>query len=253
MKPEPPRIAPGKTHVAAARRLLHGARAATLATLLPDGGGPYASLVTMAVDHDASPILLLSGLADHTRNLRADARVSLLVDAARDLPNPQTGPRLTVIGRAVEVSDPDGRERLARRFLARHPGAALYAGFGDFAFWTVVVERAHFVGGFARAVWLDDGITRPAAEADAFAAVEPGAVAHMNADHADALGALAAAALGGGESGDWRMTALDAQGILLRNGDDDRVFHIPFDPALASPSEVRPRLVEMTRQARQTG
>lgn len=259
MTPEAPRITPTKSHIAAVRRLLHGARIATLATLDRAGeatGAPYASLVTMAVDHDGSPILLLSELADHTRNLQADPRVSLLIDEARALPNPQTGPRATIMGRAAKVTDAEARERLARRFLARHPGAALYAGFGDFAFYRVAMERAHFVGGFARAVWIEDGLTRPAAEAEAFAAIEPGAVAHMNADHADALAAMARAFLEtGAGTGDerWTMTALDAQGVAFRNGDDEMVFQIPFDPPLASPSEVRARLIEMAETARHTG
>lgn len=255
MNPEAPRIAPTKTHIAAVRRLLHASRVATLATLGPDGA-PHASLVTMAVDHDGTPILLLSGLADHTRNLEADARASLLIDAARALPNPQTGPRVTLMGQAEKVTDADRRERLGRRFLARHPGAALYAGFGDFAFWTVVPQRAHFVGGFARAVWIEDGLTRRREDADAFAAIETGAVAHMNADHPDAVVAIARAALARAALGDggtaWRMTALDAEGVAVRNGDDEMVFHIPFDPPLGAPSEVRPRLVEMAERARRT-
>ncbi|MFA7428819.1 MAG: DUF2470 domain-containing protein [Rhodospirillaceae bacterium] len=245
---EIPTIKPSNTHRNAVRRLIHRARVATLATRMVEGGDPYASLVTVAADHDASPILLLSGLADHTRNLNADARVSLLIDEARALPNPQTGPRVSLLGRAEKVVDPQARDRIAARFLARHPGAALYAGFGDFAFWRMVPERAHLVGGFARAVWIPDGVLRDPATAAAFAEAEPSAVAHMNDDHADAVAALGLAHVGPG--GAWRMTALDAAGILMRNGDDEMVFQIPFEPPLTAPGEVRARLVEMTRKAR---
>lgn len=255
MKREAPVIKPTKTHSAEVRRLVHGARVCTLATVMAEGGAPYASLVTMAADHDGSPILLLSGLADHTRNLEADPRLSLLIDEARALPNPQTGPRVSLLGRAEKVEGPAVRDRLAGRFLARHPGAALYAGFGDFAFWRVVPERAHLVGGFARAVWLTNGLLRDPAVAAAFAEVEPHAVAHMNADHADAVAAIAQAfvkgAFVGGATGvGWRMVALDAQGLAVRNGEDEKVFHIPFDPPLAAPDEVRARLVDLSRTAR---
>lgn len=246
-----PVLKPTKTHVSEVRRLVYGARVATLATVMADGGTPYASLVTVAADHDGSPILLLSELADHTRNLGADPRLSLLIDEARALPNPQTGPRVSLLGRAEKVVDPALRDRLAGRFLARHPGAALYAGFGDFAFWRVVPERAHLVGGFARAVWLTDDLLRDPGTAAAFAAMEPHAVAHMNADHADAVAAIAEA-FGGGQQtgGGWRLVALDAEGLAVRNGEDERVVHIPFDPPLTTPEDVRGRLVDLSRMAR---
>lgn len=244
-----PVLKPTADHRAAVRRLVHGARVATLATRLPGGGAPYASLVTMAADHDGCPILLLSGLADHTRALEADPALCLLIDEARGLSNPQTGPRVSLLGRAEKVVEPALRERLAGRFLARHPGAAFYAGFGDFAFWRVVPERAHFVGGFARAVWIDDGLRLDSATAESFASLEPDAVGHMNADHPDAVAAIAQAALGmAGE--DWRMVALDREGLAVRNGDDEMVFYIPFEPSLGSIGEVRQRLVDLARAAR---
>lgn len=150
----------------ALRQVARGCRKAGLATLLD--GAPYASLATTVLDHDLAPILLLSSLADHTRNLMADSRVSLLLDGTDGHPNPQTGPRVSLTGRA-ERRDGDGR--LKARFLAAHPGAALYAGFADFAIWRVIPERAHFVGGFGRAVWfdapfgLDPAVTAALAEA----------------------------------------------------------------------------------------
>ena len=104
---------------------------------------PYASLVLVAVDHDLSPILLLSDLAEHTKAIAADDRVSLLFDGTHGLDQPLTGPRVTLVGRAARTDD----ARLARRFLARHPDAEMYAGFKDFHFYRVAVERAHLVGG----------------------------------------------------------------------------------------------------------
>ncbi len=129
-----------------ARRLLRAAESASLATIERDAGGPYASLVLVAADQDGSPILLLSDLAEHSRNLAADDRASLLFDGTAGLEDRLTGPRLTVLGRAIASDAPSHRAR----FLARHPGAAQYADFGDFRFYRVAVERAHLVAGFGR-------------------------------------------------------------------------------------------------------
>ena len=135
------------------RALLRGLDRASLATFLPaePAGWPYASLVLVAVDHDLTPILLLSDLAEHTKAIRADGRVSLLFDGTAGLDQPLTGPRVTVLGRAERTDD----GRLKARFLARHPDAALYAGFRDFGFYRVSVERSHLVGGFGKIRWID--------------------------------------------------------------------------------------------------
>ena len=137
-----------------ARRLLRTVESASLATIERDGGGPYASLVLVAADEDGSPILLLSDLAEHSRNLAADDRASLMIDGTAGLEDRLTGPRLTLLGRAIASDAP--RHRAG--FLARHPGAAQYADFGDFRFYRVAVERAHLVAGFGRvhAISADD-------------------------------------------------------------------------------------------------
>src|SRR5690349_7870141 len=101
---------------AIARGVMRAADRATLATLVrgdqPDAGAPYASLVLVALDHDASPLLLISALADHTRNLAADPRVSLLFDGTAGLDEPLTGPRVSVAGRAARNDDPGPRPRI---------------------------------------------------------------------------------------------------------------------------------------------
>src|SRR5262245_59866920 len=112
---------------AAARQLVRDLDCAALATSLEDW--PYSSLVLSACAHDATPLLLLSRLAQHTQNLLADPRASLLFDGTAGLDDPLTGPRVTVMGRIERSDDP----LLRARFVARHPSAALYAGFADFA------------------------------------------------------------------------------------------------------------------------
>lgn len=183
MDQAPPQDLPQDNKLAL-RRVVRACRKAVLSTLLAEDGAPYGSLVTVALDHDLSPILLMSALSDHSRNIAADARVSLLFDGTDGHVNPQTGPRLTLMGRVEKTSDP----RLRARFLARHPGAALYADFADFSFWRVVADRAHFVGGFGRAVWLPAPFGIDSAVAAAFAAAPaPDGVAGWDLDGVDVI------------------------------------------------------------------
>jgi len=121
---------------------------AALGTIMD--GAPYVSLVLTAFDGDGSPLLLLSDLAQHTRNILADSRVSLLFDGTQGLPEPLTGPRLTVLGTACVSTDPAA----LGRYLARHPSAAVYAGFSDFRLYRVEIARGHFVAGFGRIEWI---------------------------------------------------------------------------------------------------
>lgn len=234
---------------AAARGLARRARSAALATSLPaDQGGeaaaPYASLVTIACDTDGAPILLLSQLADHTRNLHIDPRACLLIEGASRRSNPQTGPRVSLLGRITA----SGEERHRLRFLARHPGAALYAGFADFAIYRMQVERVHYVGGFARARWMGgEAFLCSAAAAAAVAAAEADILAHINQDHADAV-ALYAKHLLRRRGNDWRMIAVDPDGCDLRAG--NTMARLDFPHPVGGPAELREVLVELAATAR---
>ena len=226
------------------RALLRGLDRASLATFLPaePAGWPYASLVLVAVDHDLTPILLLSDLAEHTKAIRADGRVSLLFDGTAGLDQPLTGPRVTVLGRAERTDD----ERLKRRFLARHPDAALYAGFKDFGFYRVSLERSHLVGGFGKIRWIDRaGLAAP--EAEGLAAAEQGIVGHMNEDHGDAV-QLYAEKLIGRTAGGWTMTGIDPEGLDLRRGGE--TARLDFDAPLGAAGEARKVLVALVARAR---
>ena len=182
-------------------------------------GAPYASLVLIAADLDASPLLLLSDLAQHSRNIAFDPRISLLVDGTAGYRDPLTGPRLTVIGQARAVEDP---RRLAR-FTAHHPTSAVYSGFADFRLYRVAVERGHLVAGFGRIHWIDGRDLLFAADAAALAAAEPEILRHMNEHHADAVADYARGLLGR-EGADWRMTGIDPEGAdLQRDGETARL------------------------------
>jgi putative heme iron utilization protein len=229
-----------------ARRLMRACRSATIATAMDrDGGRPYAALVTTACAADGSPILLLSQLSEHTRNLKADPRAALLFEAAARRRNPQTGPRVSVIGRISPSSDPADE----RRFLARHPEAAQYSGFADFSFHRMTVERAHYVGGFARAHWIEaPDFVLPGQSPAAVSEAEEGVLSHMNGDHAEAVG-LYASRLLGRKGGGWRLGGIDPDGIdLVSPGGFAR---LDFDGIAEGPDDLRNLLIGLAAKARQ--
>jgi putative heme iron utilization protein len=227
-----------------ARGLLRRADRAVLATRLGPEGWPYASLVLLAVDHDAAPILLLSDLAEHSRALAADARLSLLIDGTAGHDDPLTGPRLTLLGTAEKTA----ARQAARRYLARHPAAERYAGFADFHFYRVAVSRAHLVAGFGRIHWLE-GAALGFSAGGALALHEPDIVAHMNTDHAAAVELLATRLAGGAGTG-WRMTGIDPEGCDL--GRAGATVRLEFATPIDGPAAARAELVRLTRLARES-
>jgi putative heme iron utilization protein len=223
------------------RWLLRREQRGTLATNMR--GAPYASLVLIAADLDASPLLLLSDLAQHSRNIGFDPRVSLLVDGTTGYPDPLTGPRLTVIGQARAVADP---RRLAR-FTAHHPTSAVYSGFADFRLYRVAVERGHLVAGFGQIHWIEGRDLLFAADAAALAAAEPEILSHMNEQHADAVADYARGLLGRAAP-DWRMTGIDPEGADLQR--DGETARLDFAAPVMTPAAARAALVELAHKAR---
>lgn len=221
-----------------ARRLLRAARSGTLATAAD--GQPFASLVTPATAPDLSVLLLLSGLSEHTRHLRAEPRCALMVTGAPDGPNPQTAPRVTVTGIAETIDD----VALKERWVVLHPYAAFYADFGDFSLWRFRPLGALFVGGFARAVRLRRDDLLPEADAvAAVAAAEPSILEHCNEHHADALTRIAHRH--GGTSHGWTMVAADVDGCDLLQ--DELVLRVPWSAPVADAASVRAELVRLAR------
>jgi hypothetical protein len=228
-----------------ARALIRGATAATLATSAQ--GQPFASLVTPAPAPDLSPLLWLSSLSEHTRHLAAEPRCALLFAGSAEGPNPQTAPRVTVTGLAERV--PEGEvPALKARWLARHPYAALYAEFADFALWRIRIGGALHVGGFARAERIRAGELAPdPAAVAAIAAAEAEVVAHVNADHADAVAAIAEGLLGAGP-GAWRLAAVDVDGCDLTEG--NRTVRLAFLAQVSDAGDVRAALIRAAREGR---
>jgi heme iron utilization protein len=227
----------------AAKQLLREARSGALATLMPGCGDPYCSLVNVASAPDGSPLLLLSRLAVHTRNLLADPRISLMLAERKD-GDPLEGARVMLMGTAVASDDPHDR----RRYLARHPAAASFAGFADFGFYRLALKTAHLVAGFGRIVDLAPGEVLIAVD-DAAALIDAEAdiVDHLNGEHAEAM-RLYATKLLGAPDGAWRCAGCDPEGIELQRGRS--ALRLPFRRRVASPGALRQLLKELADRAR---
>ena len=236
---------PAKSEIAAAARaLMRRAFKGSLATIEARNGYPYASLITLATDVSGAPAFLISKLARHTANLASDRRASIMIDETGALADPLQGARVTVYGKA----EPAPEEGVRRRFLARHPEAAVYADFPDFGFWTLKVEGAHYIGGFGRIFDLaPDELLVPLDGAQGLVEAEPGIVEHMNEDHADAV-ELYATALADASPGAWRMVGIDPEGFdIVLEGAGRRVL---FAQPITTPAEARKELVRLAAEAR---
>ena len=227
----------------ATKALLREGLSGALATLMPGSGDPYCSLVNVATAADGAPLLLISTLAIHTKNLLADPRASLMIDERKE-GDPLEGARIMLMGTATPTDDPAARQR----YLARHPEAEQFAGFKDFSFYRIEISRIHLVAGFGRIVDLKpQDVLTDMSEADALRDAEAGAVAHMNDDHTDAL-RLYATKLLKAPDGEWRCTGCDPEGLDLRLGRTG--LRLPFPQRVNGPGPLRAVLKQLAEQAR---
>ncbi|HZL39587.1 MAG TPA: DUF2470 domain-containing protein [Pseudolabrys sp.] len=227
----------------AAKKLLREGRSGALATLMAGKGDPYCSLVNVATDASGAPLMLLSTLAIHTKNLLADNRVSLLLDE-RKAGDPLEGARVMLMGQCSKNTDSSA----ASIYLRRHPEAEQFAGFADFAYYRMAIERVHLVAGFGRIVDLapQDTLT-DISDAQALVDAEGEAIAHMNADHAEAC-QLYATKLLGATDGDWRCVGIDPEGLELQNG--RAALRLFFPQRVTGPGPLRAVLKQLAEQAR---
>jgi heme iron utilization protein len=229
-----------------ARSLLSRSRQGALATLMAGTGDPYCSLINVASAPDGAPILLISRLAIHTRNLLADPRVSVMLDE-RVAGDPLEGARIMLAGTAEEAGS-DNVDQLRRRYLAAHPSAEMFADFKDFSFFRVAPKGLHLVAGFGRIIDLSprDFLT-DLTDADALIEAEPDIVSHMNVDHTDTM-SLYAIKLLGAQPGSWRCTGCDPGGLDMQDG--TRTLRLDFSHRVTTPTAVRQILKELADKAR---
>jgi len=242
--------APEPSYAERARTLLHVAGTGMLATLSRrHPGHPFGSVMPYGVDASGRPVFLISSMAMHTQNLEDDPRASLLVAAPGAAEDPLAAARVTLVGAAARIpaaEAPPAREE----YLARHPKAAYWVDFEDFAFWRLEVADVYFVGGFAAMDWVDARSFRTAAP-DPLAEAAPGIIEHMNRDHADAL-VTYARVLAGLDADEAAMLAVDRLGFRLRLSSGGRLHaaRIAFPREVRSAEEARVVLIEMLRECR---
>jgi putative heme iron utilization protein len=229
-----------------ARSLLRRSRQGALATLMAGTGDPYCSLVNVASHADGSPILLISQLALHTKNILGDARVSLMLDE-RTAGDPLEGARIMLAGHA-EQAGADQTAVLRRRYLNAHPSAEAFVEFKDFAFFRIRPTGAHLVAGFGRIVDLaPERFLTDISDAPALLEAEPGAIEHMNEDHRDAMN-LYATQLLGAEAADWRCTGCDPDGMDMQAG--ATTLRLEFPERVTNGNGLRKMLVRLVGEAR---
>jgi heme iron utilization protein len=244
---QPPVAAP--SHAERARTLLEGVTSGTLCTLAREPAGyPYGSLVTFALD-EHRPVFLISELAEHTRNLKDDARSSLLVSESRP-GDPLANGRVTLLGVCAPASDSE-RERARAAYLARHPNAEQYASFSDFSFWALEVGAVRYIGGYGRMSWIQpsEWIT---ARPDPIAPDARGILEHMNQDHADALPLYLRAFSSVQDVVRVEMSSIDRLGFELSvvTSQGTQTVRFAFHESIGTKNDARKALVGLLREAR---
>jgi putative heme iron utilization protein len=233
-----------------ARTLVHLGRIGSLSTLsLKQPGFPFGSLMPYGLDESGRPIFLISTMAMHTQNLRADPRASLFVTQPGASEDPLGASRVTLIGNVATVPEPEITE--ARKlYIARYENSKYWVDFEDFSFYRMDVVDVYYVGGFGVMGWVA-APEYDRAEVDPLADAAPGIIKHMNADHQDAM-ILLARVFAGIESQEATMTAVDRLGfhVRLKTAEGIRGARIAFLREVRDPGEARKVLVEMVQQAR---
>ncbi len=203
------------------------------------------------LDEGGRPTFLISTMAMHTHNLKADPRASLLVTQSEAGSDPLGASRVTLIGNVLPVPELDlaGTRKL---YLERYENSKYWVDFDDFSFYRMNVVDVYYVGGFGVMGWVA-ATDYDQAQPDPLAESATGIIDHMNADHADAM-ILIARAFAGMAADEARMTSVDRLGFHLRlkMPDGMKGTRIAFLREVTNPGEARKVLVEMVKQARAT-
>lgn len=232
---------PNPETIASARALLRARHAGALATNSQRlEGYPFGSVVDFMLDEEARPIILISTLAQHTQNIDADPRVSLLVhEEESDL---QAAARLTVVGDARRM---EMDETIKARYLRYIPNAEQYFAIHDFFFYRIEPKQWRYIGGFGDIHWIDPVAAKP--PQGGLAQLEEGILAHMNRDHADALRAYCRTYYGL-HSSDATMVGIDCDGFDVRA--DGELLRFDFHQPVLSGEDARTALTTMAQECR---
>ncbi len=228
------------------RNLIRTKEKAVLATVMREtAGDPYASLVLTACDHQSNPLIFISDLAEHTKNIWENQRASMLFERTGGLNDPLSGARVTLQGKMTETEDP----ALLERFFKRHEQSRSYGKAHKFFLYKLEVERVHLVAGFGRIHWIDaDEVLYDTSNVQDLVSAEEGIVNHMNEDHQDAIDLIANHLLKHEGTG-WNMTGIDPEGFDIRLR--EQVSRMEFDEPLTRADDSRPAMIELVKRARE--
>ncbi|WP_339633184.1 DUF2470 domain-containing protein [uncultured Sneathiella sp.] len=231
-----------QTRALTIRGLLRGATTASLATNMAEDANPYASLVLVATDPVGRPLMLLSDMAVHSRNIVKNSNVSLLIAEEPNGRDPLTLSRVSIEGTLGIIED----AKITERYLRRFPSARGFVGFKDFNLYRMEVRRGHLVAGFGDIHWVDESdFLLPPGFLDDID-VEMDVVDHMNTDHLDAVQELCNTH--GNDTEDFEITGIDREGIDFRCGWTYQ--RILFDEPVSSPDSIRTKIIEMLKNVR---
>jgi putative heme iron utilization protein len=224
-----------------ARRFVRAQHSGVLSTISQRVEGfPFGSVSPFVTDHAGCPVILISTLAEHTKNLDADPRCSLIVQPYS--PDMQTMGRVTVIGRATRLADKDA---LAPRYLRYHPQAETYFTMHDFSFYRIEPVRVRWIGGFGKIHWVE-----PAdylLEDGPLASQEPYILAHMNADHGENLVAYCRH-IYGVDADTAEMIGIDPDGFDIKAA--DQILRFDFPSRVSDAEQARSALVYLAKSCR---
>ena len=216
-----------------ARSLLLTESFGVLSTISHDVAGyPFGSVTPYCVDRMCRPVIYISPIAEHTKNIMADPRVSLTIVERSESDDVQAHGRVTCMANAVQI---EGDRDAAERYFRHFPSSRQYDRTHAFAFFRLELVRVRFIGGFGQIFWVDpDGFSmrNPFSSAE-----ETRILQHMNQDHSDVLHRLV--------GGECEIVGVDAEGFdLLR---DDRKIRFPFETPVANVDDARRAFVELAR------
>jgi putative heme iron utilization protein len=246
-------IVPEPTHAERTRTLLHLHSVATLSTISKKQAGfPFGSLMPYALDAFGRPMFLISNMAMHTQNIKADARASLFVTQPATDGDPLGAARATLVGNVLQVGE-EGQAAVRAEYLAQHPKSSYWVDFVDFSFFRMEIVDVYYVGGFGVMGWVtaeDYSQARP----DPLSAHARGILEHMNADHVDSMIQLARIH-SQFEASEAAMTSVDRLGFHLRlkTADGMKGTRINFPNEVSTPGETRMALVAMVQASRKQG
>ena len=247
--PAPPQL-PEPSPAERVRTLFSLGSMATLSTMSRKVAGfPFGSLMPYALDAAGRPVFLISNMAMHTQNLKADARASLFCGPSGAEDDPLGAARATLVG-MVEAVPPDEIAHVREVYLARHEKSRYWVDFADFGFFRLEPLEIYYVGGFGVMGWVE-AAEYAGARPDPLAGAAAGILAHMNADHEGSM-ILLAKMHAGMEAEEAAMTSVDRLGfgLRLKTRDGMKGARVNFTREVASAEETRKVLVEMVRAVR---